>query len=54
MSRIQVPDSQTLLNGIHPGWYRNVQLDNWGWRVMSGLVDYLVVPFPFVIILGGS
>jgi hypothetical protein len=51
-SRIQVPDSQTLLNGIHPGWYRNIRLANWGWRVVSGLVDYIILPFPPAMILG--
>jgi RDD family len=52
VSRIQVPDSQTLLNGIHPGWYRNIQLANWGLRVVSGAIDYIMVPFPFIVILG--
>jgi hypothetical protein len=52
-NRIQVPDSQTLLNSIHPGWYRNIQLANWGWRMLSLFIDYFVVPFPFILILGG-
>jgi hypothetical protein len=51
-SRIQVPDSQTLLNGLHPGWYRNIRLANWGLRMTSGLVDYILVPFPPAMLLG--
>ena len=52
MTRMLVPDNQTLLNGWHIGWYRNVHLANWLWRVLAGVIDYILVPWPVLFVAG--
>jgi hypothetical protein len=50
MTQAQLPSNQTLLNGGHVGWYRDIHLANWLWRVMAGVIDYFLVPVPFVFV----
>jgi Mce-associated membrane protein len=50
MAQMELPATQTLLNGRHAGWYRDVKLANWGWRVLAGLIDYPLLEFVVLLI----
>jgi hypothetical protein len=38
------------LNGVHVGWYRDIHLANWLWRMGAGIIDYVLVPWPVLFV----